>query len=170
MPTALNTTFDLILQSAKTKLINDNVFTSANCFIAVNKDVNVFPPGTYCVLSPGYQQVDQPLRAGSGRLVTLIHAEMHTTLWKSINLDQNPRDEVWLTDMSIGMIQLQNAAVNSLELYQPLDTQGNWLSPIGFQLKDVQTYECDKGKINWCSIKSRWNIEFTLSILPSPTP
>jgi hypothetical protein len=170
MSSPVNTTLDVLLTAAEAKLVADNVVTSSNCFITVKPDVIMFPPGTYVVISPGKQVVDDHIRVGAGRDVVVIDGQMTVSIWTAVALDQSPRDDQFLTKSSLGAIVLTTSVINSLELYQPVDESGNQLMPMGFELISIDTYSREVQGVGWGQIKTLWKLEYTLNIANAPTP
>ena len=170
MPTPVNTTLDVLLLAAQNKLLSDGVFAINNCYIAVKPDLLIFPPGPICVLTPGRQKIDETIRVGAGRYIIVVDGLMTVSIWQAVDLDQTPRDATFLTDAALGIITLVTSMINSLELYQPLDVNGNQLMPYGFELISMDQYSREINGVGWGGITSTFSMEYSLNIANAPTP
>lgn len=170
MPTPQNTTLDVLLLAAQSKLIADDVFHLSSCFLTVTPDLLEFPANdVFGTISPGRQTIDDPIRIGAGRVVIVVNGEMIVTIWTRSYLDQVPQDTLFLTNSATGAIQTSTAVINSLELYQPVDGSGNQLLPAGFELVEIESFSRKAEKVGWGAIKTRWKFFYTLNIANAPT-
>jgi hypothetical protein len=122
----INSTLDVLLAAVRDKLVSDGVFT--NCFLSLSPITLKNPPGDqYAIVTPGEQEIDQPVLTGSGRDVLFIKGHVDVTIWNRLFLDESLRDTAYLTDSSLGALKKVQCVINSLTMFDPQDSTPNYL-------------------------------------------
>src|SRR5579884_2855511 len=162
MPTPVpqNTDLATILAAARDKLVADGVFAASACFLTLNPDDLRFPPSDqFAAVCPGPQRINTGVYVGGGRDIVVVEGQLTVSLWCRLALDQQPRDDSYLTDATLGALRRWRCVVNSLLLYQPLDGGGNQLLPKGFKWEGLDSYSRDYQGVGWGCLKSSFSFE-----------
>lgn len=162
IPTDLST----ILRTFRDKLIDDGVFTDSTCWLSATPDVLKYPPSDrFIVVSPGDQNFEQPIIAGTGNRALAVDGTVNLTFRSRLNLDELPRSDVYLTDDSLGLLPGINCIIASLSMYMPKDSEGN--SIFSEPARPVRIYppELERGnEQGWGKVQLSWEVRWNQQV------
>jgi hypothetical protein len=98
-------------------------------FIALEEDqVQPPPDDNYLVLIPGTQQPDMPAIGGAAAAtITPFNGEFGAIFWARLSIDQAGRDDSYITDKSLGVLELWRKIMKALQLWDPVNVNGDYL-------------------------------------------
>jgi hypothetical protein len=125
-----------ILQAIQTQLMSTTSFPLERVNIVAtwpkdpqivgDQDLLIRPLGFICNLEEGAQ--------GAGRVETLIHRRLAIKVRTRLAYDSEQDQVGWLTDATLGHLQLEEQVLDSLQNFIPMDGSSNWLVAQPLQL------------------------------------
>lgn len=160
-----------LLKAFRDKLISDNVFLSTNCFLSLVPSTLMFPPNDqFATLQPLRQTVDSGSVRGGGRVDMYMEGQLGVTVWSRLALDQLTRDDSYLTDSSLGALGKLACVINSLQLYQPVDSSLNQEMCEPLQLITIESPKLiETSQVHWGSISTIWQMNWWVSLACTQT-
>jgi hypothetical protein len=130
MPTPVRSAFRDILLSLAPRLVAKGVVADASrvLIVARRKKTPHFAAVQDVLVRPAGFRVQIPWADTEGRVGMLIRRTILLTPRTRMELDQADQDIDLLTDASLGHFVFEEAIINALHLYQPLDGAGDALT------------------------------------------
>lgn len=161
IPTKLST----ILKALKARLIAKMGFPQERVLISLQA---LNPPfrsqaEQYCILFPSAGHFPEEIFEGSGRVETRTVRRTSAVLWTRSGLDEEDRDEIRLTDQSLGHLDFEHKMFDALIAFQPVDSQNNWLvyQPIKPQAISAPMKAQD---ILWIASEFQFDVDYILQL------
>jgi hypothetical protein len=155
-----------ILLATKNQLVATGVATSSSVYLGLTPDIPKTPPSDqFFVIVPSAQVVDQGVVTGGGNDTMFLDGEMYIWLWSRLNTDEPPRSDNWLTDSSLGALTALRNMIVSLQLWQPVDVNGNGLVYVPFKLLSIEQGKRLSDPRNtlppgWGNMVTRWRFRW----------
>ncbi len=137
---------DTLLTQFKAQLVAAGLATTDYVYLCTEENWDLFDPPTtqdyfyYLVLGPQIPQ--RPQIAGGGNVVPYIRGEMAVTVWNRFDVDQNKRDDAYLTDTTYGILQKMRGVFKAYQLFDPKNPSNDFylgqpmqLSTSGWRLR-----------------------------------
>ena len=127
------TKLEILLLAIRAKLSADLSWDQSRVDLVLSdeKELDQYPKDeSFIQISPYRFNVDQPVLTGGGPTDALVmegSPGIVVTIWKRVNLDRAGRAPAYLTDQTVGVVQLVRKILKSLTLYDPVDASGNGL-------------------------------------------
>lgn len=159
----INTTLPIILFQLRNRIISQGIYTATSVFIGVDPKNNVVPPNiSYCILNVIDQTVidwetvtSQP---GNAAYPTpTIEGYITIDVWQKYSLDIAAREDIILTQQSLGIFAITGAINLALEQYDLLDSNQPILAE---PLRLVREMPINRDKTGWHNIQQIWRIRY----------
>lgn len=161
------TWLDAIMTSVKTKLVADGVFDVNYLYLTLLDDQGL-PPGTdqYGTILAGPQRPDQGAIRGGGNTTPIIDGEIAVIVWNRLYVDQDNRDDAFLTDATLGALQKMRKVMKSLQLFDPVNGSADFLLTEPMRLANpgwlVRPRRIQPG---WGSIATTWMFQYLADLV-----
>jgi hypothetical protein len=129
MATVTSCTFDVILNALLTQLQAVTTFPAERCGASQTGDPETFQrqADQFILVRAGPQRPDPHCFTGRGRADPVFMRKVTVVLWTRANLDEIGRDLIHLTDAVLGHFPAEALLWDALSLFQPTDSNQNWL-------------------------------------------
>jgi hypothetical protein len=128
MATINRTGIAMILLSIQQQLIDKAVVPQADIGIVCTVDVPHFDADQDVLIYPQRFTSDQAQADHAGRIDTRVVRMVHIILRTRMELDESNRQVSILTTPSLGHFALEDAILDALQIFFPLDSNGNQLT------------------------------------------
>lgn len=127
-----------ILAAVKAKLVADEVAPDNKIlWVARKRDVPRFTGDQDLLLCPRGFRANQETVSGAGRAATEVSRFLDVYVRVRLALDAADSDEQWLLHTSKGYFNYENAVIASLQMFLPLDGDGNGLTVQPLRVMDA---------------------------------
>jgi hypothetical protein len=159
----------IISQYIQPKLTTiDELFEPELVFTSLTQD-QYTPPADdqYVYLVPGRCVPDQGVIAGAAPgTVTPMVAQIGVVLWSRLSVDVAQAVDSYLTDASLGALQMQRKIIKSLQQYDPVNASGNFVFAQPMRLGD-DGWLCRprNTQAGWGSVAASFNVWFLADLV-----
>lgn len=165
MPTQVASTLSSILLAIRQRLLDKGTWNSDNLSLSLVKEPKIHFNGTqHCAIMPMVQDVIQDQVLGGGRYQSGVTGQIHVYIYSRLSLDMPQRDNDWLTDQTLGLLGAMHGTIDALQLFHPLDSQGNALleEPMRLLKQDMPIKYLTMG--DWGYLCLVFEIKYMLSL------
>lgn len=136
----LRSSFVTIVQAVQTQLVNAGIVSSDQIHLISRQqhDIPHFVGDQDILIRPGRFRSIEGQAAVAGRVATVFNRVLEIFPRTRVVLDESDRDAIFLTDQGtadpvnspagLGIFALEEAIVNSLHIFLPVDSNGNALT------------------------------------------
>lgn len=128
------------------------------------KDDSSHPHQQYLRLWPRSSVSFAIYRHGGGRLDTRVMRRLAVKLYTRLALDESGDDEQWLTNATLGHLDVEHAIIDALENYAPVDEDMNWLVYQPMKLQPVSEPDKDAEEPEWGSTVQEYDLSYVLDL------
>lgn len=122
------------------------------------------PDDTVILLSVGEQLLDQPVTVGSGADLTWLNGQLVITLMSRLQLDQAGRDDLFLTDPNIGLLDKLKCVITALQVVDMTDpTSGQYITAEPMRLIKIMPPK-KSGLPGWGFASATFEIHWTMNL------
>lgn len=150
MATVIRTKLSAILPLIKTQLMATTGFPTERVYIS-KRDVHpsITQGDKYIVVRPRASVTNEAVEIGAGRVDTRLTRRVAVILRTRLELDQEDVDVSWLTDATYGHLDTEHAIIDSLQDFQVIDTNNNWLVYEPMKLVPVSAPQDEQNFTGW---------------------
>ena len=135
-------------------------FPSERVKIVARKNVPM-PHPQDILIRLGPFRIDEGITFEAGRVATVLHRELLVTIRTRLAVDEPEVDTQWILNTTLGHFQTEDKVLDSLQNFQPVDQQSNWLLTEPLQLLSGPLPEKDEQSDDGVSI-----LVFSASYMP----
>lgn len=160
--TRVNTDIATILEAVQQKVIDDGIFDAV--YISLQPQPLKYPPSDqYVIITPGRQPLDQGSTAGGGRDYNFVKGDLVLTIWSRLILDEVPRDNSYLTNVSLGALRKLKCCINSFQMFDPTNLNEDYILGEPMRFKAIEVPE-KTGIPGWGYCAGVWEMNYTLDL------
>lgn len=160
----VKTWIDTIIAAVKTKLCTtDTLFDANYCFLSLEPDQQTPPPtDLYATLVVGPQRPDQAvIRGAAAGTITPVNGELGVILWARLAVDQAGRDDLFVTDPTLGALAKWRQVLKSLQLFDPVNGSSDFLLMNPMRLADPGFLTRPRtNRPGWGSVASSFEVDY----------
>lgn len=147
---------DELLETVRVALVEQVPFANEYVFIAPEEEQGQ-PPACdqYATVVLGPQRPEESIITGAGNICFAFQGEVKIAVWVRLGVDQENRVDTLLRDQTLGALPLFRRVVKALQLYDPKNTDLNYLLAEPMRLVSFM-HRPNRQQPDWVGIVGTW--------------
>lgn len=167
MPTRVTAQPHEVMQAVRQRILDKGLFSESLVFWTLEPRQSQQPPPSdlYLSIVSEAHVPNKPCVDGGGNTTFWIDCRLTTVLWVRLWTDQAGRSDQLLMDRSFGGLVKQVEIVSALNLFDPVNNDGDWilcepmrLAAGGWTPRPAETVK------GWTSIQAQWEAAYLMRL------